>query len=363
MSIEIKLELARGEFKLTADATIEGTGVTAVYGRSGSGKTTLLRCIAGLEKSTGSLRVNGEVWQSESFFLKAHERAVGYVFQQPSLLPHLTVDANLLYGFNRVKEHERKLDFVKVLTLLGLAKLRLRLPHQLSGGQQQRVAIAQALLTSPRLLLLDEPLSSLDPESKDEITPYIEKLTKTFDIPALYVSHSSQEVARIAENMLLLDHGKLIAQGTVNQLFTDTALPLAHREDACTMLVGKVTAQDNEFHLCTLTAPGGEIALSRGKLPLGSSVRIQIFARDVSLALSRPKDSSIQNILEGRIISIHDTSDPAQSLVQLELKDASSHRQYMLSRITRRSAATLKLRPGMAAYILVKSVAVMGLDH
>ena len=394
MSIDISLEFSRGDFTLALETSFNGTGVTAIFGRSGSGKTTLLRCIAGLERARGEVTVNGESWQNATQFLPVHQRAIAYVFQQPSLFPHLSVEDNLLYGFKRTAKSARSLSsikktlaktaFAETVALLGLEQLLTRMPHQLSGGQQQRAAIARALLTSPRLLLLDEPLSSLDTESKEEILPYIERLNRNLGVPILYVSHSAREVTRLADDVLLLEDGKLVANCAINELLTDPELPLAYRDDASAILVGNVTAHDTQFHLSTVTVPGGDISVSRKDLPIGHSLRMQIYARDVSLALARPQLSSIQNILQGTIVSINDTAEPSQALVQLSLdkldtdgpdsdkpslnkpflnkpslNKPSLNKQYCLSRITQRSLTALKLKPGMEVYLQVKSVAVI----
>tara|TARA_R110000787_G_scaffold89717_5_gene189785 strand:+ start:2553 stop:3629 length:1077 start_codon:yes stop_codon:yes gene_type:complete len=354
MSIDIDLKLTRQGFSLAVSTSLSGAGVTAIFGRSGAGKTSLLRCIAGLDQATGSVTVNGERWQSDCNFTPVHQRALGYVFQQQNLFPHLSVRDNLLYGFKRVAQSGRTIPFDEAVTLLGLEPFLNRMPQQLSGGQQQRVAIARALLTSPRLLLLDEPLSSLDTQSKEEILPYIERLNKNLGIPILYVSHSAMEVTRLADQMVLLDQGRVSANGAINELLTNPALPLAYGEDAAAILTGAVVAHDSKFHLSSVALPAGDIWVAHTKLPIGRQVRLQIFARDISLALSKPSQSSIQNLLQGTIVSLNDTNEPAQVLVQVDLAG-----QHCLSRITRRAASTLKLRPGLPVYLQVKSVAVM----
>lgn len=354
MSIDIDINLARQGFSLNVTASLSGTGVTAIFGRSGAGKTSLLRCIAGLDQATGSVTVNGERWQSGSNFTPVHQRSLGYVFQQQNLFPHLSVQNNLLYGFKRIAQSSRTIPFAEAVALLGLEPFLKRMPQLLSGGQQQRVAIARALLTSPRLLLLDEPLSNLDTQSKDEILPYIERLNKSLGIPILYVSHSAMEVTRLADHMILLDNGKVAANGVINELLTSPALPLAYRDDAAAVLTGTIAGHDSKFHLSSVALPAGEIRVVRSKLPIGSEVRLQIFARDISLALSRPSQSSIQNLLQGTIVSLNDTDEPAQVLVLVDLAG-----QRCLSRITRRAASTLNLQPGLPVYLQVKSVAVM----
>jgi molybdate transport system ATP-binding protein len=383
MTVDINLQLARKGFLLDLKVSITNSGITAIFGRSGSGKTTLLRCIAGLEQAKGDLTVDGDDWQSSKTFVPAYQRAVGYVFQQPNLFSFMSIEKNLQYGYTRVPETERTIPFSQAVDLLNLDQLLGRRPEQLSGGQQQRVAIARALLSSPRLLLLDEPLSSLDQESKSDILPYIERLNKNLGIPVLYVSHAAGELTRLADDMILLDQGKMLAFGTINKVLTDTDLPLAYRDDASTVLLGTVKAQDSKYHLSKVAMPGGEISVPSSNLPVGTTLRIRIFARDISLALIRPELSSIQNILRGKIVSINNTGDPAQALIQIKLIDSSSNEphqngsapnnidvgqpngseQYCLSRITQLSVATLNLRVGTELYLQVKSVAVVNSYH
>ncbi len=376
MSIDIKLAFTRADFTLDLDISLSSTSVTAVFGRSGSGKTTLLRCIAGLERGHGEVTVNGEAWQSTTEFLPVHQRALGYVFQQGNLFPHLSVGANLLYGFKRIPEQQRTIPLDEAITLLGLDGLLNRMPHQLSGGQQQRVAIARALLSSPRLLLLDEPLSNLDDESKNEILTYIEQLNRNLSLPIIYVSHSASEVTRLADDIVLLEEGRVVASGVINALLTNPELPLAYRDDASAVLSGTVTAIDSQFDLSTVDVGGSgkKIFIARSNIKIGYTIRIQIYARDVSLALVRPEQSSIQNILPGSIVSINDTDEAAQVLIKLniggqhseqdsELRPKQHPEQHCLARITRRAATTLNLQPGTDVFLQIKTIAVIENYH
>lgn len=359
MSIDISLKLARPGFCLDVDTALSSKGVTAIFGRSGAGKTTLLRCIAGLEtNASGVVCVNGEYWQDAAAFTPVHRRPIGYVPQHASLFPHLSANDNLQYGFKRVAPDRRVIPVAEAVSLLGLEALLERMPWQLSGGQQQRVAIARALLTSPSLLLLDEPLSSLDEQSKEEILPYLGKLNKVLGIPVIYVSHATREVTHLADDLLILDNGSAIAHGPINDLMTNPHLPLAYQQDASAVFEGTVTGHDRQFDLSSVAIPGGEILVAYSNQPAGTKLRIRIFARDVSLALEKPANSTIQNQLRGTIVSINPTEEPAQHLVQLDLAG-----QHCLSRITRRAAAMLQLQPGMDVYLQVKSVAVTESDH
>ncbi|MET0107289.1 MAG: molybdenum ABC transporter ATP-binding protein [Candidatus Thiodiazotropha sp.] len=353
--IEVNLKHCLGDFDLEVDFTAPSQGVTALFGPSGSGKTSVLRAVAGLERTTqGVVRVNGETWQDESRFLPVHRRPIGYVFQEASLFPHLSVRENLQYGMRRVSEAQRRIPFHDVVELFGISALLPRSTARLSGGERQRVAIARALLTSPRLLLMDEPLSALDHAAKQTILPYLERLHDEFAIPSLYVSHDPNEVARLADHMVLLDGGRVTAQGEAAPLLTRLDMPLSGYDDASALLVGNVTSHDHSYHLTWITLRGSRIAVPREDLPVGRHARVQIQARDVSLSLRAHTDTSILNILPVRVIDTRDIS-PTQVLVRLELEDG----QTLLSRITRRSAMGMGIREGMQLYAQVKSVALL----
>ncbi len=302
----------------------------------------------------GHVRINDEVWQDEHNFVPTHLRPIGYVFQEASLFPHLSVKRNLEYGLRRVPESKRQIPFHDVVELLGIAALLKRATHRLSGGERQRVAIARALLTSPRLLLMDEPLSALDHGAKQTILPYLERLHDEFAIPALYVSHDPNEVARLADHMVVLEHGRVTAQGEAAPLLTRLDLPLSGYDDASALLEGTISAHDYSFHLTWISLQGNRVAVSREDLPVGRHARVQIQARDVSLSLHAHADTSILNILPARVIDTHDINR-TQTLVRLELEDG----QTLLSRITRRSAIGMEIHEGMQLYAQVKSVALL----
>lgn len=358
MNVTIKLTYRRGDFSLRAETVFPAQGVTAIFGRSGSGKTTLLRCIAGLEQGLGEVSINGEIWQQGQRFTPVHKRQLGYVFQQANLFPHLSVAGNLRYGQKRAATGGQGLAEKEIIDLLDLKPLLERAPHQLSGGQQQRVAIGRALLANPRILLLDEPLSSLDADSKADILPYLCSISRRLALPVLYVSHSLGEITQLADQVALLEDGLLGASGPINQMLTDPDLPLAHRQDACALLEGEVIAQDREFHLSTVALAGGELSVAHGQLETGQTPRLQIHARDVSIALTDDQQSSIQNRLRGEILSISNTREPAQVLVVANVGG-----QRCLALITRKAQASLKLKPGQEVYLQIKSAAVMGCNY
>ena len=354
MSIELDIAHAFPEFSLTAALTLPGQGVTALFGPSGSGKTTLLRCIAGLEKARGArLVVNGEVWQDGDFFLPVHKRSLGYVFQEASLFPHLSVRRNLDYGSQR-SGGSGAVDRQGILDLLGITHLLDREPGRLSGGERQRVAIARALLTSPKLLLMDEPLAALDTQRKREILPYLERLHGTLSIPILYVSHAPDEVARLADHLVLLEQGRVLASGPLAETMARLDLPIAQDEDAAVVMEVVVGAHDAHYHLTRLDFSGGAIWVTQRDLPVGHCSRLRILARDVSLARGGSNESSILNRLPARITALVDDSNPAQLLVALQLGEAP-----MLARITRRSRDQLALQEGMTVWAQIKSVALL----
>lgn len=354
-SINASFKLTRQSFVLDVAFNIPTRGVTALFGSSGSGKTTLLRCIAGLEKpDQGYFAIGDHVWQKGQFSLPTHQRALGYVFQDSNLFSHLTVEKNLHYGLKRIAPSARKILYDDAIRLLGIHQLTDRYPAELSGGQRQRVAIARALLTSPDLLLMDEPLASLDIKSRSEILPYLEKLHLELKIPIIYVSHSPDEVVRIADHMVLMDHGKVLEEGPINELLTRTDLPLAHLDESCAVVEGVVKEHDSHYHLTYLDIKGGQVAVSFRDLPIGHRVRVRILARDVSLALQPGQKSSITNVFPVRIESIIPASDPAKVLVKLDMGG-----EHLLSQITHRSVDILNLEVDQTIYAQVKSVALM----
>ncbi|HEU0234760.1 MAG TPA: molybdenum ABC transporter ATP-binding protein [Gallionella sp.] len=354
--IHARFDLSYPGFALHAELQVFAHGVIALFGPSGSGKTTLLRCIAGLGRTaSGMLQVKDEVWQDGTNFLPVHQRPLGYVFQEPSLFPHLSVRQNLEYGLKRIPPEQRRVHLEQVVEWLGLSRLIERdSPAGLSGGERQRVAIARALLTSPRLLLMDEPLSALDAASKCEILSYLERLYSELDIPVIYVSHALDEVARLADQLVLMEQGRVIASGALNEMLGRLDLPTAHLDDAGAVIEASVAVHDEEYHLTRLDFSGGSLWVSKVERAVGSPVRARVLARDVSIATAAPQGSSISNILEARIIGIQ---DEGPDRVVLRLTVGGEH--IVLSRITRRSRDQLELTSGMEVFAQVKSVALI----
>ncbi|MGO1500202.1 MAG: molybdenum ABC transporter ATP-binding protein [Marinobacter sp.] len=346
-----------GAFTLDVDLSLPGSGLTALFGHSGCGKTTLLRCMAGLQAAEGIMRVNGDEWQSEgkSGGRPVHQRPLAYVFQETSLFPHLSVRRNLMYGYKRLPQSERQISFDQATEWLGLSHLLERMPSKLSGGERQRVAIARALLTSPKLLLMDEPLSALDQNSKQEIMPYLEALRDNLAIPMLYVSHSTVEVARLADHIVMMDNGRVVAEGPLQQIMARTDQPFGFEEDAGVILDATISERDDRWHLCRADFAGGHLWLRAVEgLTIGQNIRLQVLAKDVSLARSQQTDQSIQNLLSAKVDEVASDVSPGTSMVRLL-----AGQTPFLSRLTTRAVHTLAIEPGQTMWMQVKSVALV----
>lgn len=351
MSLEVKLHIPRRDFSVDVSLAVTAGEVTAVFGPSGCGKTSLLRAIAGLENTaSGVVKMAGEIWQDEQTFRPPHQRDIGYVFQDASLFPHLNVYDNLQFGLKRQPDNKRRVSLAQAIELLALAPLLKRRIDKLSGGEKQRVAIARALATSPSVLLLDEPLAAVDIPHKQEILRYIQSLHQELDIPMLYVSHAIEEVARLSDNLVLLEKGQQLASGQTVDLLSQLNLPFARYEEAAAVVDTEVTGHDHEYGLSLLRFATGYIRVTRSQLPLGNQVRLRILARDVSLTLSRPEDSSILNIFPATVESMV-TDGTALRLVRLNAGG-----QIILSRVTAKSADRLALKPGLRLFAQVKAV-------
>ncbi len=354
--IHARFRLDYPGFSLDVDLDLPGRGVTAVFGHSGSGKTTLLRAVAGLEHApSGKLSVNGDVWQDAEIFRPTWQRPLGYVFQEASLFPHLDVRANLEFGQKRVKLAARRVSLDQAVALLDIGHLLGRKPARLSGGERQRVGIARALATSPRLLLMDEPLAALDHALKQEILPYLERLHDELDIPVLYVSHAPDEVARVADHIVVMADGKAVAAGPLTDTLARLDLPIKLGEDAGVVLDAVVAARDEKWHLAHMEFAGGRLWVRDHGLPTGHRARVRILARDVSLARTPMADTSILNTLPAIVVDSVDDAHPALTLVKLRVGESP-----LLARLTRRSAHALELAPGQQLFVQIKAVALIG---
>jgi len=357
--IRARLRVAYPDFTLALALDLPGRGVTALHGPSGCGKTTCLRAIAGLRRAPGAeVCINGQVWQApgaggRDVFLPTHKRPLGYVFQDTGLFPHLSVKRNLEYGMERVASSERRVSLAQAVELLGIGTLLERRPGTLSGGERQRVGIARALATSPKLLLMDEPLASLDLARKREILPYLERLHAELDIPVLYVSHAPEEVARLADHLVLLEAGRVVASGPARELMTRLDLPLAHGDTAASIIDAVVVGHDAAYGLMQVEFAGATLSLPHGEPRIGQKVRLRIQARDVSLTLRRQTDTSVLNILPATVVDLAQDG-PAQTMVSLGIGGA-----YVLARITRKSSDHLGLAVGASVHAQIKGVAIV----
>ena len=353
--LEVDVAVPRGKFRLEAAFTSDAP-IVALFGRSGSGKTTLVNAIAGIVRPERGRIVIGERVLFDSargVDLVPEKRRVGYVFQDALLFPHLSVRANLAYGEGLTPPGERFVDGERVLALLGIRELLDRNPASLSGGEKQRVAIGRALMASPRILLLDEPLASLDGARKAEILAYIELLRDELRLPMVYVSHALEEVTRLADRVVVIAEGRVIAEGPAALALSRADMgALTGRFDEGAVIDARVATHDAGFELTTLAFAGGELVVPNVDALPGEPVRVRVRARDVSLALARPSGITIQNVLEGNVVSIgHEFG----AIVDVNLRIGETG---ITARITRKAASDLALAPGSRVFAMVKAVSI-----
>lgn len=354
--LRIQVQLDRSDFALKVDLTLPVNGITVLFGPSGSGKTTLLRCVAGLEKAQGLISFGHEIWQDSEnrLFKPTWQRQMGYVFQEASLFEHLNVKQNLHFGLRRAGKTKQTQVLDAALELLGIGHLLERGVTTLSGGERQRVAIARALATQPQLLLLDEPLASLDVARRKEVLPWLERLHAELKIPMLYVTHSVDELARLADQVVMLDGGNVRSCAPMTEAMVSQDMALTIGEEAGMVTLGRVMERNPEDHMAQIQWDGGILWVRDQGVAVGQTVRVRILARDVSLALSNHEDSTIQNRLQGLIESIDSDAHPSQVVVRVRCGQA-----LILGRVTRRSLRHLALRQGASVWCQVKSVALI----
>ena len=353
----IQLNLPRADFALQVDLRLPQHGITVLFGASGSGKTSVLRCVAGLEKAHDARIVIGnEVWQDDAkgLFVPTHQRAMGYVFQEASLFAHLDVMGNLRYALKRSGSAQSGKSLETAIELLGIAHLLQRQPAQLSGGERQRVAIARALATDPRVLLLDEPMAALDQARKQDILPWLERLRDELHIPMVYVTHSSDELARLADHLVVLERGKVQTAGPAQAVMTAIEPAVVVGQDAGALLQGLVMAIDAPWHLAQVSFPGGALWVRDSGLKVGQAVRLRVLAQDVSLTTEEPRHTSIQNHLPCVVDAIAADAHASQCLIRVRCGGS-----FLLARITRRALAALNLNVASVAWVQVKSVAIV----
>ncbi len=353
--VELSLERRTG-FRLNAVFDIPEKGITVLYGPSGCGKTTVLRCTAGLERASGAVTVGGHVWQddAEGIFIPTWKRRLGYVFQEASLFTHLNVEENLTFGLRRTADAAAGRERLETAVgLLGIGDLRARRVQELSGGERQRVAIARALAMTPDIILMDEPLAALDWERKQEILPWLEKLRDELSVPMLYVTHSADEMARLADRLVCFEKGSIVAEGPLEEVLL-RMWPGASSDGASAVISGTVSGTDPNWKTSFVTSGGLTVEVSDTLRSIGEQVRLRVMARDVSLTLVRPEKTSIRNIFPARIEAIDQISGNANLMVRLNADGV-----RLLARITAHSAAELSLAPGSEVYAQVKAVALI----
>ncbi|NIZ62921.1 molybdenum ABC transporter ATP-binding protein [Sedimentitalea sp. CY04] len=354
MSLSVDISHQIGD--LTVDVAFQApNGITALFGKSGSGKTTVINAVAGLlTPNDGRIATQSEVLfdSNAKINVPVHRRRLGYVFQDSRLFPHLTVQGNLTYGMRFAPKQSTGPNLEDITELLGITPLLHRRSGSLSGGEKQRVAIGRALLSHPRMLLMDEPLAALDSARKDEILPFLEQLRDTTGVPILYVSHSVAEVARLATTVVVLENGKMVQAGSTEQVFSDPAMvrQLGIRK-AGSVLPAEVKEHHNDG-LTELSVSGGRLFLPQINLPPTASTRVRILAQDVILSRDLPAGLSALNVLSGTITDIRSGGGPG---VVVQMRCGSD---LLLARITQRSANALHLEPGLPCHAIVKSVSV-----
>ncbi|MCK1513732.1 molybdenum ABC transporter ATP-binding protein [Bradyrhizobium sp. 190] len=354
--IEIAFKRQLGSFPLDAQFSVPAKGVAAIFGPPGCGKTTIARCIAGLEHLPDAFcGIDGELWQDETMFRPPHLRPIGYVFQEETLFPHLTVQRNLLYG--TPKGEPMLIVFEKVLAFLGIAPLLDRSPAHLAGGERQRVVIGRALLSQPKLLVMDEPLAALDRCAKREILSLLECLQKQFALPMIYISHDMADIERLADHLVITDHGTVTAAGPLHVLQTDPALPLAASREAAVSLDAVTAGYDRRYGLLILSVKGARLLVPAAPLPPGVHQRLRIAASDVSLAREAPLANSMLNVFPARIKACLPLC-PGELTLLLGLGSGGSGAE-ILARITRFSFDTLGLENGMDVFAQIEGVSLL----
>ena len=355
-SLRVQVSLDRADFSLQVDLDLPTRGVTAVFGPSGSGKTTLLRCVAGLERATGTVAFGPETWQdtAQRVFKPTWQRDIGYVFQEASLFEHLNVRENVQFGWRRTRPTPDRSDLDDLIALLGIGHLLSRSVSSLSGGERQRVAMARALATRPKLLLLDEPLASLDVARRQEVLPWLERLRDQWHTPMLYVTHAVEELARMADHLVVLDHGRVCCAGPLGQTLTAPAVAMAMGDEAGLITTSTVLERHAGDHTAKIRLGDGALWVRDPDVAVGQTVRVRILARDVALAGSAPTDTRAQPPLQGTVESVDADGHPSQALVRVRCGQ-----DLLLARVTQRSALGLQLHPGMPVWCTISWATVV----
>ncbi len=354
----VQISLARSTgFVLDAGFDVPETGVTVLFGPSGCGKTTVLRSTAGLERARGSVCVAGHVWQDDArgIFVPTYERRLGYVFQEASLFETMSVRKNLEYGLKRFRDADGQKRLAQAVELLGISHLLDRSPGQLSGGERQRCAIARSLCVRPSALLLDEPLAALDQARRREIMPWLEQLRRELSIPILYVTHSEEELMRLGDQLVMMQDGRVVAAGPVQQVLSQTGFGSSFGSDVPMLLDGVVRQIDGAWGLAGVACAGSTVWVAARSMQAGDRVRLSVRASDVTLSLNKPRGLSAQNAIPCRVAEIFSASAGPQRLVLLDCSGAP-----LLALVTSRAVHELGVAPGMPLWAIVKAVSVLG---
>ena len=352
--LDLQVKKKQGQFLIDSAFASRKIGITALFGVSGAGKTSIINMVAGLARpDKGRIIINGRsLFDSEAGLdVPPEKRRIGYIFQDGRLFPHLSVRANLTYGMNLTPEKERYLSLDQIIELLGIGHLLKRRPAKLSGGEKQRVAIGRALLTSPSLLLMDEPLASLDLARKAELLPFIARLAQELSIPILYVSHSLNELINLADTIIVLEAGRVVAQGDIDDLMSRYDLQHITGVSDYGAIISTVV-EGHEQDLTLLRFPGGLLRIPLLERPAGSIIRVRIQARNVAIALKKPVRTSFQNILQALVEEISEQNGP---MVDVRLNSGTI---ILFARITHAARLSLDLKPGQQVFALIKSIAV-----
>ncbi|MDY6010281.1 MAG: molybdenum ABC transporter ATP-binding protein [Duodenibacillus sp.] len=352
--IELSLERSTG-FRLEVDIPLEGVGVTVLFGPSGCGKTTVLRAAAGLERARGLVRVAGQLWQDDAqkIFVPTYARRIGYVFQEASLFAHLTVIENLRYGLTRIHDPQGEKRLYQAVELLGIGHLLQRRATELSGGERQRCAIARSLAIRPTALFMDEPLAALDHARRLEIMPWIERIKNELGLPILYVTHSEEEVLRLADQLVLMEGGSVVARGAVDSVWLQHLERTAADAQRIALVMGTITQKDPDWGLMLVQAGSAHFWVRDTGLLIGSRVRLMIDSANLSVAVQKPSESSIQNIFEASVAGLRPSADGYRTTVTLDAQGT-----VLLADLTARSAHNLGLAEGMRVWVQIKSVSV-----
>jgi molybdate transport system ATP-binding protein len=356
--VKIKMQRASldgiGDFSLDVEFEFPSAGVTALFGASGSGKTTVLRCLAGLESNVKSVvHISNEIWSDDNVFLPAHRRSVGYVFQDAGLLPHLTVAKNLDYATKRSHQTCSESERIRIFSMLGINHIMNKLPSQLSGGEKQRVSIARALLIKPKILLMDEPLASLDAKRKHEILPYLEKLHEHTEVPIIYVSHDLQEVAKLADYVVVIDEGRVAKADSVMATINDYQLSNLYHQGLSSVIETEVEEIEAQWKLSRVAIGRQHMWVVNNNDEVGKKLRLNIAAKDVSVATSKPTDTSVLNILAGQLTEISTTDTSSKAILKVAVESSN-----LFAEISLKSLDKLSLNIDDNIWLQIKTIAV-----